>query len=76
MNIDFYQLPIDFTVLSITTMASSQRTFQTLKGKVAIVTGASRGLGAGFAMELARRGARVSLAKYSDEEGNRVLNRS
>lgn len=38
----------------------SQRNFQTLKGKVAIITGASRGLGAGFAFELARRGAKVS----------------
>ena len=34
--------------------------FQTLQGKVAIVTGASRGLGLGFALELARRGAKVS----------------
>lgn len=33
--------------------------FQTLEGKVAIVTGASRGLGLGFAFELARRGAKV-----------------
>lgn len=41
-------------------MASSQQSnFQTLAGKVAIVTGASRGLGEGFAFELARRGANV-----------------
>lgn len=30
--------------------------FQTLAGKFAIVTGASRGIGAGIALELARRG--------------------
>jgi 3-oxoacyl-[acyl-carrier protein] reductase len=38
----------------------AQPNFQTLKGKVAIITGASRGLGAGFAYELAKRGAKVS----------------
>jgi hypothetical protein len=33
---------------------------QTLAGKVAIVTGSSRGLGADMALDLARRGAKVS----------------
>jgi NAD(P)-dependent dehydrogenase (short-subunit alcohol dehydrogenase family) len=32
-----------------------------LRGKVAIVTGAARGIGAALALELARRGARVAL---------------
>jgi 3-oxoacyl-[acyl-carrier protein] reductase len=36
---------------------------QTLKNKVAIVTGSSRGIGASLALELARRGANVRLAR-------------
>ena len=37
-----------------------------LKGKVAIVTGASRGIGAQIVYELARRGAKVSFTYTSD----------
>ncbi|KAL6916735.1 hypothetical protein ACHAP8_009669 [Fusarium lateritium] len=50
----------------------SQRNFQTLKGKVAIITGASRGLGAGFAYELARRGAKV-IATYTSPSSERLV---
>jgi NAD(P)-dependent dehydrogenase (short-subunit alcohol dehydrogenase family) len=37
---------------------------QTLKNKVAIVTGASRGLGAEIALQLAQRGAKARLSTY------------
>ena len=37
-----------------------------LANKVAIVTGASRGIGAGIAVELARRGAKLALVYRSD----------
>lgn len=41
---------------------------ETLLGKVAIVTGGSRGLGAGIAKELARRGAQVMITFSSSTE--------
>ncbi|RMJ09361.1 hypothetical protein BHE90_004955 [Fusarium euwallaceae] len=53
-------------------MDSSQRNFQTLEGKVAIVTGASRGLGAGFAFELARRGAKI-VATYTSPNSEKLV---
>ncbi len=40
-------------------MASDSLPPQTLEGKLAIVTGSSRGIGATIALDLARRGARV-----------------
>jgi hypothetical protein len=49
-------LVVDMTYYS---SPSESMNSQTLQGKVAIVTGASRGLGYGFALELARRGAKV-----------------
>jgi 3-oxoacyl-[acyl-carrier protein] reductase len=39
-----------------------------LKGKVAIVTGGSRGIGTGIAKELAKRGARVLITYVSSEK--------
>ena len=39
---------------------------QSLAGKVAIVTGASRGIGEGLAFELAKRGAKVAITYTSD----------
>lgn len=42
---------------------------QRLRGKVALITGASRGLGRGIALEYARQGARLLLSADRDVEG-------
>jgi NAD(P)-dependent dehydrogenase (short-subunit alcohol dehydrogenase family) len=41
-----------------------------LEGKVAIITGASRGLGKAFALDFAREGADVVVAARTETEGN------
>lgn len=50
----------------------SNTPFQTLQGKVAIITGGSRGLGRGFALELARRGAKVAVTYTSSSSADLV----
>lgn len=41
---------------------------ETLKGKTALVTGASRGLGAATALELAARGAKVAVNYFAKRD--------
>ncbi|HEX2256888.1 MAG TPA: SDR family oxidoreductase [Afifellaceae bacterium] len=49
----------------------SERRLDRLDGQAAIVTGASSGIGAATAVELARAGAAVAVNYHSDEEGAR-----
>ncbi|KAF3005071.1 hypothetical protein E8E13_009600 [Curvularia kusanoi] len=56
-------------------MSTTPNTALPLQGKVAIVTGASRGIGAGLAIELARRGASVALvytSAKSEEKSKKI----
>ncbi|KAG9380551.1 FabG Dehydrogenase [Pyrenophora tritici-repentis] len=59
-------------ILGFISRSQSNQAALPLQGKVAIVTGASRGIGAGLALELARRGAKVALVYTSPKSGNLV----
>lgn len=50
-----------------------QSPYQTLKGKVALVTGASRGIGAGIALELGARGASIVVNYVKSKSGAEVI---
>lgn len=50
-----------------------QSPYQTLKGKVALVTGASRGIGAGIALELGARGASIVVNYVKGKSGAEAI---
>ena len=52
---------------------SDPETSQSLRGKVAVVTGASRGIGRAIALRLAREGAELALLARSEEGLSRVV---
>lgn len=55
----------DASVVAVTKPSAARP----LEGQCALVTGASRGLGLGIALELARQGARVALNYHRSKEG-------
>src|SRR5437868_15473733 len=73
MNGDFHAREAQFTAMDVRgyggvgsrTMVNMSR----LSNKVAIVTGASKGIGAGIAAALGAAGARVAVNYSSDREG-------
>ncbi|KAF1988228.1 NAD(P)-binding protein [Aulographum hederae CBS 113979] len=55
-------------------MSSSSEPPKSLSGKVAIVTGGSRGIGAGIALDLAKRGAKIMITYTSASSAPAVEN--
>src|SRR6267378_6367205 len=57
-----------------TCMKTGANNMGKLDGKIALVTGASKGIGAGIALSLTKEGAAVAVNYASDREGaNRVV---
>lgn len=54
-------------------ITAPQSPYQTLKGKVALVTGASRGIGAGIALELGARGASIVVNYVKGKSGAEAI---
>src|SRR6266478_316184 len=52
-----------------TCMKTGASNMRKLDGKIALVTGASKGIGAGIALSLAKEGAAVAVNYASDREG-------
>lgn len=56
-----------------TAAAPKKSPYQTLEGKVALVTGASRGIGAGIALELGARGASIIVNYVKGKSGAEAI---
>src|SRR5260370_22603560 len=72
MNRDFHAREAQFTAIEVRVRDVGSRTMvnmNRLSNKVAIVTGASKGIGGGIAMALGAAGARVAVNYSSDREG-------
>jgi len=76
INIFFHQQPNEFIYLRKFTEKTRKNTksnMKLLEGKIAIVTGASRGIGEAIAVKLAEQGAQVAFTYLSSDEKAKML---